>query len=140
MWEKSYSKTYKDVYSRNVWEAWTDVENWHKWKPSVESCRMDGKFVAGNVFFLKPEGYSETRIEILESIPEKKFVDITNFWGAQMIGTHEITESEFGLKITISVKIDGWLGFIWQRLVGDKVASQLQAQADGLIDYVRGTG
>ena len=63
MWVRSYSKVTNDVSKDAIWQAWSDLKNWHKWNPGVEYCRIEGPFAKGNYFFLKPSNMKEVRID-----------------------------------------------------------------------------
>ena len=70
---------------------------------------------------LKPKGAPAVKIDIIELIENKRFTDCTKFWGAKMYDIHELEETKEGLRITSTVKVTGWLSYLWVMLVAKHV-------------------
>src|ERR1043165_7597767 len=113
MWIKSFSNVYSGVTKDSVWEIWADVNNYVKWHDDLDYCKMDGQFVVGNHFMLKPKGAPAVKIEIIELDKNKRFVDCTSFIGAKMYDIHELEDTDAGLRITSTIKVTGLLSFLW---------------------------
>ena len=77
MWTKSYSVVTKDVTKEQMWKLISDVNNWHTWDKGIEFAKMEGKFEKGNKILLRPKGGPNVNIEILETIENKKFYDVS---------------------------------------------------------------
>lgn len=130
MWQRKFSKIYPNTKKDKVWQIWADVNNWPKWHDDLEYCKLEGKFVQGNYFTLKPKGAPAVKIKLLEVIPNKKFVDCTAFIGAKMYDTHILEEMKDGLKISNEIKVTGFLGFLWVLLVAKKIAKTAPQEMD----------
>ena len=76
----------------------------------------------GNFFKLKPKGGPEVKIELIETIENKKFVDCTRFLLATMYGAHIFDDISEGLKITTIMTMEGMLSFLWIKLVAQGIA------------------
>lgn len=137
MWQKSYSKTVQDIKPKAIWQVWTDINNWHTWNPGIEFCKLDNPFAVGNSFTLKPIRASPVQIELVAVEENRLFTDCTRFPGAKMYGSHEMEETSNGLKLTRTMTITGPLGFLWRKLVVEKIVAKTQQQTDALIARAR---
>jgi hypothetical protein len=108
-----------------MWKLFSDVNNWKSWKDSIEFSSLEGKFEQGNYFFFKPKGGPKIKIKILEAIENKNFTDLTTFPLAKMYGEHLFEETPDGLKLTTTMKVEGILGFLWVKIVAQKIIDTL---------------
>ena len=125
MWTKSHSIVTKQATKEQMWKLFADVNRWHTWDDGIEYAKMEGEFKKGNFFELKPKGGPKVKIELLETIVNKKFVDLTKFPLAKMYGEHLFEETPAGLKITATMTVTGALGFLWGKIVAQKIADGL---------------
>lgn len=135
MWTKSHSITTKEATKEQLWKLFADVNNWHKWDEGIEYARMTGKFEKGNHFILKPKGGPKVKIQLLETIENKKFVDCTTFPLAKMTGTHTFEETSNGLKITTTMTVTGLLAFLWVKIVAQKIVDGLPVEMIEQVKY-----
>lgn len=125
MWSKSHSVVTKKVTKEQIWKLFKDVNNWNTWDKGIEYAKMEGEFVKGNYFQLKPKGGPEMKIQIKEVIENKLFIDFTKFPGAKMYGEHTFEETSEGLRITTTMKMEGILGFLWRKIVANGIVEAL---------------
>jgi len=142
MWIKTYSKVYKDIKSEAIWQLWADVNNYLKWHDDLDYCKLNGAFSVGNHFILKPKGGPAVKIDIIELIEDeargyRKFTDCTNFFGAKMYDIHELEETTEGLRITNTLKVTGWLSYLWIHLVAKHVANSVPKEMEALVNLAR---
>jgi len=135
MWIKSHSVTTKEVTKEQMWKLFADVNNWHQWDEGIDYATMEGKFEKGNYFVLKPKGSPKVKIQLVETIENSKFVDLTKFPLAKMYGEHTFEETANGLKITTTMKMQGLLGFLWIRLVAKDIVDNLPKEIPEQIKY-----
>jgi hypothetical protein len=139
MWSKSSSKLYAGVSMESVWRLWSDVNDWSSWHDDLDHVKMSGEFAVGNHFLLKPKGAPEFKIRIVDMEPGRKFTDCTTFFGAKMYDTHELEETESGLRLTNTLRLTGPLAFLWRKLVAENVAGTVPQENDALIARARKT-
>jgi hypothetical protein len=132
MWEKSYSKLFKGLKKEKVWDLWVDVNNWPKWHGDLEYCKMEGEFVVGNYFMLKPQGISAVKIVLTHVENGHQFTDCTSFFGAKMYDTHIIAETMDGLLLTNKLVVKGPLSPLWIKLVAQNVAASVPQEMEAL--------
>lgn len=137
MWTRKYTKTYQGVNRKDIWEVWSDIDKWASWHDDLEYCRLQGEFSAGNSFLLKPKGSPAVKIRLLEVLPEKSFTDCASFPLAKMYNTHEIEETEAGLKLTNILTVKGLLKHLWIKLVAKNVADSVPKEMDSLVALAR---
>lgn len=137
MWSKTYSKKVMGVSAQDVWKVWTDVNQWHTWKPGCEYAKLEGDFNVGNTFRLKPKNGPEVSIELVEVEPGRQFTDLTRFPGARMYGSHEFLVSGDALEIRTTMRVEGFLSFLWIKMVAQNIANGMAEQTEALIEKVR---
>jgi hypothetical protein len=135
MWTKSHSIVTSKATKEQMWKLFADVNNWNTWDEGIEYAKMEGKFEKGNFFILKPKGGPKVKIQLVEAIENKKFVDYTKFPLAKMYGEHVFEETPDGLKITTTMKVNGALGFLWRKLVAENIASALPKEMEQQVNY-----
>lgn len=134
MWKRIYSKTFKNIKREDIWNIWTDINNWPLWHGDLDYCKLEGKFEVGSHFFLKPKEMKKTvKILITEINPGYSFTDCTNFFGAKMYDTHAMEETEEGIKITNTLIVTGPLKWLWVLLVAREVADSIEEETASLI-------
>ncbi|MBL7814350.1 MAG: SRPBCC family protein [Saprospiraceae bacterium] len=125
MWTKSHSIVTNEVTKEQMWKLFADVNNWHTWDKGVELAQIVGKFEKGNHFIFQPKGGPKLKLAIVEADENKNFTDLTKFPLARMYGEHTFEETANGLKITTTMKVEGILGFIWRKIVAQKIVDAL---------------
>lgn len=134
MWTRSHTMVTNEVTQEQLWKLFANVNQWHTWDKGVEYARMDGKFEKGNHFLLKPRNGPKVKIELVETIENKRFTDLTRFPLAKMYGDHVFENTPEGLRITTTMTVEGPLGFLWRKLVA---ADIVKALPDEMKEQVR---
>ena len=104
------------------------------WQPDLERAQIDGAFVEGNSFTLKPKGGPTVNIEIIKSEPNRQFTDLTRFPGARMYGSHEFVVRGDEMEIRTTMSIEGPLAFVWRKIVAEDIARGMAQQTEKLIE------
>lgn len=130
MWTRSHSITTRAVSKEQMWKLFADVNNWHRWDAGVEFAKLQGAFEKGNHFILRPKGGPNVKIKLVEVVENRRFTDFTRFPLAKMYGDHLLEESADGLKITTTMSVSGVLGFLWIKLVAQKIVDDLPADME----------
>jgi Polyketide cyclase / dehydrase and lipid transport len=125
MWTKSHSIVTKEVTKEQMWKLFADVNNWHTWDNGIEFAKLEGKFEKGNYFTLRPKGGPNVKVELLETVENNSFLDVTKFPLAKMYDNHTFEETKDGLKITNTITVKGILGFLWIKIVAQKIVDAL---------------
>jgi len=133
MWTKTHSIVTKEVTKEQMWKLTTDINNWKNWDHTVENSELLGEFKVGNFFMLKPKGGPNVKIKLLEIIENKKFTDLTTFTLAKMYGEHLYEETSEGLKITVTMSVEGILSFLWVKLVVKGIVDDLPKDINNQI-------
>lgn len=137
MWVKNYSKLFQGINKEEIWRIWIDVNNWPKWHGDLEYCKIEGDFVVGNHFMLKPKGVRAVKVVLTEIEHGYRFTDCTNFFGAKMYDTHALEETPAGLKITNTLVVKGPLQLLWVKLVAQNVADTVPDEIESLVNLAR---
>ena len=137
MWTKIHSQLYTGIKKETIWSLWTDVNNWSKWHDDLDYCRMDGEFVVGNSFMLKPKGAPAVKIILTDIKPGIEFTDCTRFFGAKMVDTHSMSETPDGLLLSNKLVVTGPLRWLWIKLVAKHVADSVPNEVESLVNLAR---
>lgn len=137
MWIRNYSKTFKNIKREDIWRIWTDVNNWATWHGDLDYCELDGDFVVGNHFMLKPKGMKAVKIMLTEINEGYNFTDCTSFFGAKMYDTHAMEDTAEGLKLTNKLVVTGPLKWLWIKLVAQNIADTVADETEALIKLAR---
>ncbi|MDE3250034.1 MAG: SRPBCC family protein [Bacteroidota bacterium] len=137
MWTKSYSVVTKEITKEQIWNLFADVNQWPAWDKGVEWTQLEGKFEKGNHFMFQPKAGPKLKIRIVEATENKSFTDFTKFPLAKMYGAHSFEETPEGLRLTTTIKVQGPLGFLWRRLVAQKIVDGLPADMEQQIKTAR---
>ena len=127
MWTKSHTVVTKEVTKEQMWKLFANVNDWHTWDQGIEFAKLEGKFEKGNSFLLRPKGGPNVKVTLLETVKDKSFLDVTNFPLAKMYDEHTFEDTAEGLKITNTITVKGLLGFLWVKIVAQKIADALPA-------------
>jgi hypothetical protein len=128
MWTKSHAIVTREATKEQLWKLFANVDQWHTWDEGVEYAKLEGKFEKGSYFLLKPKGGPKVRIQLIETIENRKFVDMTRFPLAKMYGEHIFEDTTDGLKITTTMKVEGPLGFLWRKIVAQGIVDALPSE------------
>lgn len=137
MWTYSHTIVTSAVTKEQMWKLISDVNNWTAWDESIEYARLLGPFVKGNFFTIRPKGGPEVRVQLLDTVENSRFLDLTQFLGAKMYGDHHFEETSAGLKITYTLTVKGALAFLWRKLVVQKMADHLPEEMEIQIKFAR---
>ncbi len=137
MWEKKYSKIFKEVPKEKIWNLWVDINNWPEWHGDLDYCKLDGPFEVGNHFYLKPKGVKQVKIDLIEVEKGRCFTDCTSFFGAKMYDKHQMEEVEGGLRLTNTLQVVGPLKWLWIKLVAANVAATVPEEMENLVKLAK---
>jgi hypothetical protein len=76
-------------------------------------------------------------IRIERADPLAGYTDVTRFPLAKMYGIHDMVETPQGLKLSITIRVEGPLAGLWRKLVAQKVADEAPAQLQSLAAWAR---
>jgi len=127
----------ENISKEDIYNKWSDINNWHTFNDDIEYAKLDGEFKEGNFFILGLKGGQKVKIELLKIEKNKSFTDLTKFPLARMYGIHEIMEKDGKLEIKATIKIEGFLSFLWKKIVAQGVADKLGHDMDKLISLVQ---
>jgi hypothetical protein len=135
MWQTTHKAVIAGLDKHAVWNAWADVNHWAEWDRDIDGAALKGKFVAGAEFTLHPKGGPRVRIELVRAEPLVGYTDLARFPLARMYGVHDMRETPRGLELTITIRVEGPLTWLWRKLVAQKVADEAPRQMASLATF-----
>jgi len=127
----------ENISKEEIYNKWSDINNWHTFNDDIEYEKLDGEFKEGNFFTLGLKGGQKFKIELIKVEKNKSFTDLTKFPLAKMYGIHEIIEKDGKIEMKATIKIEGLLSFLWEKLVAKGVADKLGDDMDRLIELIQ---
>jgi hypothetical protein len=79
-----------------IWSIFRDVPGWKTWNAGIEHIEIDGPFVAGTWFTMKPPGQDALRSRLIEVRENACFVDETRVGDLVIAVAHRIESSGAG--------------------------------------------
>lgn len=137
MWSKTYSALATDLKPSQLWKVWSDMNLRPSWDLDTEWAKMEGHFIQGAIFYVKPKGGPKLKMRLSEVIPHQRFTDCWKVPLACLYGIHDMEQIPEGLKLTTTIQIKGPLGWILRKLVGEKIVAELPAQTEACIQLAR---
>lgn len=117
MWSTEASAT-TEAPPEAIWRLWADVDNWKEWDPGVEDSSIDGPFVEGTRYGLRPKGGPKVTSVLTDVRLSEGFSVHTRLPLANLDFFHEMERVGEGTRITHRVEISGPLSFMFARLMG----------------------
>ncbi|MGI8535330.1 MAG: SRPBCC family protein [Mycobacteriales bacterium] len=111
---------------------WSDCDTWPEWNTDTAWVRLDGPFTEGATGTLKPRGGPKVAFTVAR-LTANEFVDVSRMPGGRITFAHRIDETADGTAISVTVDIEGALGWVWRRVLGKGLRSALQSDLDRLV-------
>ena len=134
---KTYSTIAKDLTQAQAWQLMSNVDNWKRWDPTVEDSKLNGDFKTGVYFYLKSKGGPKAKILLAEVKPKSYYMDLARLPLAKMTGEHFFEETPEGLKLTVTMSINGPLSFLWYRIIMKDIVNRLPEDLKTLINEAK---
>lgn len=131
MWKKEITIKTKAT-KEQIWTLWSDVKNWNEWDKEVQSSEINGDFKEGIKGVIKPLNGPKSEFVLKSVNYPLEFITISNLPLARMRFTHNLRENNGELLITHGVEISGLTTFIFSKLIGEKIVSELPKTLENL--------
>lgn len=118
---------------QDVWNKLSDVENWPTWDKSLSWCKFSKSFAEGESGSLKPSIGPPTTFKLINVIDKMSFdaqssLPLCN----KMIIGHHLEQCKEGTRLTHSIKFEGWLSCLFERVIGNGLRASLPSAMDSL--------
>ncbi len=131
MWNKKVTIKTKATREQ-IWNLWSDVKNWNKWDNEVEYSELNGKFDIGTFGILKPTKGPKSKFKLISVDKLNEFTSRSFLPLTKMDFIHKMNEKDGELFITHEVEIKGLLTFVFSRVIGKKIISELPQAMENL--------
>lgn len=135
MWTASHTETVR-AQARDIWNKWADVTHWPEQDASLVSASMNEPFVEGSIITLKPKGSPSVTVKLVEVTPNVSFSSIGKLPLTELRFDHRIEPTSEGVRFTQSVTMNGALAWLFGRLMGNTMASNLEKRMQKLAELV----
>lgn len=116
------SDTKTKATPKQAWDAWTDLPNWKKHDPTIESITLD-RFENGAQAKLKNRKGPGATLLIQDVVPGKSFTIRTNLPLCTMLSFHEvIPTNDGGSRFVFRTEFRGPLGGFFYAMFGKDIA------------------
>jgi polyketide cyclase/dehydrase/lipid transport protein len=114
-----------------VWAIYENIEGWPSWDHELEWVKLEGKFEAGAIGKLKPNGGPIVPFEMMHVERLKSFQDVSKLPGGRLIFTHTITQTQAGSIIKHRIELKGLLSFLYRFIFKKKMQNGLPIALQG---------
>ena len=118
----------------NIWQLFTDVENWKEWIDGIEYSTIDGNFEDGTLVTIKNIKKPKSSSPLKDVVVNKSFTLQSKLPLCTMDSTHEIVKENDVLIIRLGVKMYGALSFIFSSIFGKKLTKSLPIATKKLVE------
>jgi hypothetical protein len=127
MWKAEFTKS-AQATPEALWERWADVSNWPEQDDSLQSASINGPFAVGSVITLKPKGSPTVKVQLIEVTKLKSFSSTGQLPLAKLQFDHKVKSDAGKIEFTQSVTISGPLAWLFSRLMGNTMSTNLEAR------------
>lgn len=135
MWKAEFTKS-AQATPEALWERWTDVVNWPEQDASLEFASINGPFAVGNVITLKPKGSPIVKVQLIEVSRLISFSSNGQLPLTKLQFDHKAKPVAGGIEFTQSVTMTGPLAGLFSRMMGRKMAENLDARMTKLVQLL----
>jgi Polyketide cyclase / dehydrase and lipid transport len=132
-WELQHSAV-SGAGPAQVWERYTDVDEWREWSKGVEKSSLDGPFKAGTKGTSKPPNMPKGRFQLVAVEPEQGFTSEIKLPGGTLTLEHMLEPTDGGTRITHRATLAGPLNFIWTPVIGRMIKRELPDGVERLAE------
>jgi uncharacterized protein YndB with AHSA1/START domain len=119
---------------QRVWEVTTDVEQWPRWSPTVQSLkRLDGgPFMVGSRAEIKQPAMPRRIWQVIAMTDGQSFSWQTELWGMRLVGMHELTPTPTGCTSHLQLEIAGAMSIFLTPMLSPSAKRALRLENEGL--------
>jgi hypothetical protein len=118
---------------KTVFAVLCDVERWPNWTPTMTQVRRleSGTFGLGSRAEVQQPKLKPSVWAVSEFVPDRNFTWATGAPGVRMTAAHELETTASGCRVTLSMDVEGWLGFMvllrYGRLIKEYVTTEAKS-------------
>jgi len=117
-----------------IWQIFTDVENWKEWIDGIEYSTIDGNFEDGTLVTIKNIKKPESSSPLKDVVVNKSFILQAKMPLSTVDFIHEIVKDNDVLKVRFVVEIHGTLAFFFKAIFKKSVTKNLQYSAKKVVE------
>lgn len=117
-----------------VWTVMSDLDRWHEWTPSIRGITRQGDrpFAVGTRVMIRQPKFPPALWTISDIQPGRSFTWVSRAPGMSVTGTHAITPTADGSRVTLSLRYEGLVGRWFARLTRAITERYIALEAEGL--------
>jgi hypothetical protein len=119
---------------KQIFEIWSDINNWSQFDESVEWAQLHEEFKAGSHFILKPKGGPKVTATIVSAEHNREFTNTSRMPGAVLKFAHNIIKKNGHVYVQVTISIEGPLSWLWAKILGK---DQKRALEKSILNLVR---
>lgn len=125
------SRTPPEVFAR-----WADPATWPTWDPEVKSVEFDSPATLGKRGKLQPVNGPALRFSITAFRLDEVFTDTGSLPGARLEFEHLVEAVDGGSLVTVTVRVHGFLGPLWARILAPSMSGAARSSVVGLLAHL----
>lgn len=117
-----------------VWAVMSDLDRWHEWTPSIRGITRQGgaPLAPGTRVVIRQPKFPPALWTITDVQPGRSFTWVSRGPGMTVTGTHALTPTGSGTRVTLTLRYEGTLGKVFARLTRGITERYVGYEAGGL--------
>ena len=132
MWTTQAKRT-TTASKQQIWDLWSNVNNWPSWDTDVKKAELYGSLVTGTKGSLTPTKGPTAKFAITECTPLASFTSRTALPLCKMDFIHSMQQRKDEIEVTHKVVLTGSLAFLFSKMIGHQLKTGLPKAVDQLI-------
>ena len=124
-----------------VWEVLSDIERWPRRIPTYDEVRRldDGELRVGSRVHVKQKGLAAGEWEVTQLVEGSTFTWASRQPGVRIVARHTVDAGADGsTRLTLELEQSGWLSGIVALVLGRKIRSYVDLEAEALKQTAEG--
>lgn len=121
-----------------VYQLWAAPMTWPSWDPDVAEVRFSGNALVGINGWMRPSSGPATTFAITALEADRLFTTASRLPGARLLFEHRADPAGSGAQVTVTISVNGPLGWLWRRVLGRSFAGAAKRNVHGLLDHLGG--
>lgn len=123
--------------SSAVYSRWADPASWPEWDPQVRTVAFEGPVRLGGRGRLRPASGPPVSFSVTQLQAGRVFTNTCSMPGARLTFEHVVeARDDAQAQVSVTVRLDGPLAAVWQRIVGPGMADAAPSSVRGLLAHL----
>lgn len=116
-----------------IFALWADINHWAEFDHGIEWARLEGPFVEGAAYTIRPNGGPSFKATIITITTNKRFIDVSHLYGAKLTFDHSLAQGKGGTVVDVAMSLSGPMAWLWKIILGKNQQADLDQSTQNLV-------